>query len=181
MTTPIVLETAPFPTIPLTADEEQYYYDIQRQVILTDKDYDSFIDLIVKGINYDYSERVPDEFLDNAYKFLLWKDYENNEQQVIDNWVRISCNTSRELRRIYIFWTVVCNKEFTKDIRCFIVMSAITALCRRWRNDRQRLSCLLLWRLTGNEDDDLSIIYKMRTTVNENFLVADILNFKFNY
>lgn len=139
-------------------DEEQqmaYYMDILRNWETYTRPLYLFTDKILNGFNGDYSERVPDEFLECVYKFRN----EHVEQITIDKWVRLSSNTDPILRRLYAFWKAKCEGKFVKrSVRCFMVTMAIDDFNTKWSRSLDRSIYNLVWNKTDVWDRPRDVV-----------------------
>ncbi len=169
-------EPEPEPGKQLSSEEYQYYEDLFLEIVLNDKTYDILIEQILNGYDGDFSERVPDNFLEQIYKYHYWASLDKENKHKIDEWVRLSCNTDRSLRSLYTFWKHVCGAKITKDPRCFITLLAIRDVCHKWIREQEDYIFILLW---GGADKETQH-NKAYSTVNDNNLVKNIMKYLYN-
>jgi hypothetical protein len=122
--------------------ETEHYMSVLSRWHSREMQIHNFIHEILNGFDGDYSERVPDEFLERVYKY----QGGDCQQHVIDRWVRTSCNTDPALRRLYAFWKAKCNGKITnRKIRPFMVIMAIDELYTKWYCEITHICHRLRW------------------------------------
>jgi len=156
----------PLPEIPLTDEETKYYYKVDGSIYEI-YDHHLYIDEIINSYHIqNLPTRVPDSFLRIVYNYC---SKQNNE--TIERWIRLSCNTCPKLCRLYGFWLEKCNAIITHDVRSRLVLFAIYSLLHEWDYESSHLRTKLLWGGVDDIDIYLSLRAQIFSTYNQNHFV----------
>ena len=129
---PVTMYNAPWPEIKLSDEDVEYYTELRGNYLETAIDPCTIVQELIdqyEDFDSDICEYVPSKFLRFACTYMLWEG-NNNIRNVYKKYIESVSNTDINLRRLYTFWTCICDEIFTNDERCLLIMQLVCDICK---------------------------------------------------